>query len=291
MLSSARDALARNAPGADEPGEGARFLVTRAGAVPVRELDDGAHLQVEEQDPRRGAVIPAVLLGEFDGAPLYAVEMAEPSAEIDDPGRPLRDLRQVAERLPVAQRDVALAAVAMGAWHRSTRHCPLCGSDLLGAMGGWVLRCPHDGSEQFPRTDPAVIMAVRDDQDRLLLAHGARFRPGFFSVLAGFVEPGESAEAAVAREAHEETGVVISEVEYVGSQPWPFPRTLMLGYRAWASGQQVLDLQPEEILEARWVERGELAELVHSGQMELPGSASMGHALIRDWYGQELPHN
>ena len=153
-------------------------------------------------------------------------------------------------------------------------------------MAGWVLRCREDGVEQFPRTDPAVIMAVRDGQDRLLLARNAHFRGRFHSVLAGFVEPGESLENAVAREVDEEVGVTVTEVEYMGSQPWPFPRSLMLGYRAWAPEAAELTLQDEEIAEARWFSREELAAALAAEEIELPGAASMGRALIDDWYGR-----
>ena len=153
-------------------------------------------------------------------------------------------------------------------------------------MAGWVLRCPEDGIEQFPRTDAAVIMAVRDGKDRLLLARNAHFPAGFHSVLAGFVEPGESLENAVAREVGEEVGITVEEVEYVGSQPWPFPRSLMLGYRAWAPGADELTLQDEEIAEARWFTREELGAALEAEEIELPGAASMGRALIDDWYGR-----
>src|SRR5699024_49666 len=163
---------------------------------------------------------------------------------------------------------------------------PLCGGLLEPDVGGWVLRCREDGTEHFPRTDPAVIMAVRDDADRLLLARNTNFRGRFHSVLAGFVEPGESLENAVAREVAEEVGVRVEEVEYVGSQSWPFPRSLMLGYRAWAPHGDQLTLQEEEIVEARWFSREELAAELAAGQIELPGPASMGRALIDDWFGR-----
>src|SRR5699024_9444979 len=165
------------------------------------------------------------------------------------------------------------------------RHCPGCGSVLEAEMAGWVLRCREEGTEHFPRTDPAVIMAVRDGGDRLLLARNAHFPSRFHSVLAGFVEPGESLENAVAREVAEEVGVEVEAVEYVGSQPWPFPRSLMLGFRAWAPGAGELTLQEEEIAEARWFTREELAAALEAEEIALPGAASMGRALIDDWCG------
>ena len=287
LLGSDRDALLRGDEGILDPGEDARYLVSRAGAVALHEDEDGTlHAVLETEDPRGGTLQPLVLLGRRDGYRVLAVEVPEPSPELDDPGRDLRDLRRVADRLHDRDADLAAAAVAMGFWHRSMRHCPQCGTVLEAEMAGWVLRCPEDGTEQFPRTDPAVIMAVRDAQDRLLLARNAHFPTGFHSVLAGFVEPGESLENAVVREVGEEVGVIVEEVEYMGSQPWPFPRSLMLGYRAWAAGSAELTLQDEEIAEARWFTREELAAALEADEIQLPGSASMGRALIDDWYGR-----
>lgn len=287
LLSSDRDALLRSDPSAVAPGEDARYLVTRAGAVSLREEVDGTlRAALETEDPRGGSQQPLVLLGRRDGARILAVEIPEPSPELDDPGRDLRELRRVAHQLAEHDADLAAAAVAMGFWHRSTRHCPACGAALEPEMAGWVLRCREEGTEQFPRTDPAVIMAVRDGQDRLLLARNAHFPAGFHSVLAGFVEPGESLENAVVREVAEEVGIEVTELEYMGSQPWPFPRSLMLGYRAWAPGAAELTLQDEEIAEARWFSREELAAALEAEEIALPGPASMGRALIDDWYGR-----
>jgi NAD+ diphosphatase len=287
LLSSDRDALLRSDPSAVAPGEDARYLVTRAGAVTLQEDEDGTlHAVLETEDPRGGTQQPLVLLGRRDGLRVLAVEIPEPSAELDDPGRDLRDLRRVADQLVEHDADLAAAAVAMGFWHRATRHCPGCGSPLEAEMAGWVLRCREDGTEHFPRTDPAVIMAVRDGRDRLLLARNAHFPSGFHSVLAGFVEPGESLENAVAREVAEEIGVEVAEVEYVGSQPWPFPRSLMLGYRAWAPDAAELTLQEDEIAEARWFSREELAAALAAEEISLPGPASMGRARIDDWFGR-----
>ncbi|WP_114855811.1 NAD(+) diphosphatase [Brachybacterium sp. YJGR34] len=293
LSSSDRDAHGRLDPATIAPGEDVRYLVTRSGEAAMEEAAASAEseggtlrLALETADPRNGGAQVLVYLGRRDGQRILAVEIGEPSAEIDDPGRDLRDLRRVAEQLDVEDAELAVTAVAMGAWHRSMRHCPQCGALLEAEVGGWVLRCTADGTEHFPRTDAAVIMAVRDSEDRLLLARNAHFRGRFHSVLAGFVEPGESLENAVAREVAEEVGVLVEEVEYVGSQPWPFPRSLMLGYRAWVPGDTALTLQEDEIAEARWFSRAELAAALEAEEIELPGAASMGRALIDDWYGR-----
>lgn len=284
LLDPDRAALERADPAILDPGPDARYVVTRAGAAAMTEDEDGTlHLLLEEEDPRSGTVQPLVLLGRRDGLRVLGVEIPEPSAELDDPGRDLRDLRHVAAQLAEGDADLVLAATAMGAWHRSMRHCPLCGALLAAEMGGWVLRCTEDGTEHFPRTDAAVIMSVRDAEDRLLLARNAHFRGRFHSVLAGFVEPGETLEGAVVREVGEEVGLEVAEVEYVGSQPWPFPRSLMIGYRAWVTGEQELSLADGEIAEASWFTRDGLRAAVADGSVEIPGNASLGRALIDDW--------
>lgn len=304
-----RDAAEREAPGALAPGPDARYLVTAGAAVSVTETGpepaadpdtspragSGAapggslRLALETSDPRPDDAMPLVLLGRLDGHRILGAEVSEPSPELDDPGRDLRELRRVAVLLSAEEAGLALTAVGMGSWHRSMRHCPQCGGHLEPRSAGWVLRCVEDGTLHFPRTDPAVIMAVRDEQDRLLLARNAAFASRFSSVLAGFVEPGETLEAAVAREVAEEVGVRVSAVEYAGSQSWPFPRSLMLGFRAWGSGHGELVLQAEEIAEAAWYRREELAAALTTGHLQLPGKASIARALIEDWYGGELP--
>ena len=284
LLHSDRDALERDDPAILAPGEDARYLVTRAGAAAMTEREDSVlQLDLETEDPRAATTEMLVFLGRRDGHRILAAEIAEPSPELDLPGRDLRDLRRVAQQLDPADADLALAAVSMGSWHRVTRHCPQCGGALDPEMGGWVLRCREEGSEHFPRTDPAVIMAVRDGDDRLLLARNAHFPDRFHSVLAGFVEPWETLEGAVIREVAEEVGVVVDEVQYVGSQPWPFPRSLMLGFRAWVPGAAALSLQDEEIAEARWFSREEYTAAVEQGDIEVPSGSSLGRALIDDW--------
>src|SRR5690606_28142785 len=149
-----RDAVGRLSAGALEPGEDARYLVTRAGTVSLAEAEDGRLvLSLEQTDPRRGARTPLVYLGRLDGKRILAVEDPEPGPELDDPGRDLRDIRQVAPRLDPVTASYALSASAMGTWHRTHRHCPQCGALLEPAVAGWVLRCTEEGTEHFPRTD------------------------------------------------------------------------------------------------------------------------------------------
>lgn len=182
---------------------------------------------------------------------------------------------------------LATAAVALAAWHARHPRCPRCGEPTVPTRAGWARRCATDGSEHYPRTDPAVIMAVVDDADRLLLGHAAHWPDRRFSTLAGFVEAGESAEAAVRREVAEETAVVVSDVEYVTSQPWPFPGSLMLAYRARAVTTR---LEPDgvEVTQARWFTRTDLASAVATGEVLLPPRSSVARLLIEDWFGGPL---
>jgi NAD+ diphosphatase len=153
---------------------------------------------------------------------------------------------------------------------------------------GHVRQCRVDGSQHYPRTDPAVIVLVTDDRDRCLLGHAAVWPDRRFSTLAGFVEPGETPEHAVAREAYEESGIIVRSCRYAGGQPWPFPSSLMLAFYATAAGEQP---QPDrtELTEVRWFDRLELVEAVANGQIILPGTVSIARRLIEGWFGGDLP--
>lgn len=196
-------------------------------------------------------------------------------------------LRVVGAALDARDAGLATTAVALDAWHDRHPRCPRCGAPTRVAQAGWSRVCDVDGSEHYPRTDPAVIMAVVDDADRLLLGHAATWPEGRYSTLAGFVEAGESAEQAVRREVREETDVVVGRVEYRGSQPWPFPGSLMLGYRAHAVRTDIT-VDGEEMTAARWYSRDELAEAVRAGTLLLPGRASIARALVEEWFGGRI---
>ncbi|MGD0067636.1 MAG: NAD(+) diphosphatase [Streptosporangiaceae bacterium] len=180
-------------------------------------------------------------------------------------------------------------AVALANWHDTHTHCPLDGTPTVPEPGGHSSRCPKDGTEHFPRTDPAVIMLVTDQDDRCLLARNAAWPGRRVSILAGFVDPGESAEQAVVREVGEETGIKVTNVRYVGSQPWPMPRSLMLGFRADAPAGQDINVDHDELAEAHWFSRDELAAAIESGDIALPPSVSIARHIIEAWYGGSLP--
>lgn len=213
------------------------------------------------------------------GAPVFAVRCP--------PTEPASGLREVGAELSADEVSIAAMAVALDNWHTSHPRCPQCGEPTQIAEGGWVRRCPADGSDHYPRTDPAVIVLVIDVDDRALLGRQGRWQPTWFSTLAGFVESGESAEAAVRREIFEESGVVVGDMVYLGSQPWPFPSSLMLGYHALAESTEIA-VDGEEIVEARWFSREELRTACESGEVALPPAVSIARRLIERWYGAPL---
>nr|WP_280679952.1 NAD(+) diphosphatase [Cryobacterium sp. CG_9.6] len=186
----------------------------------------------------------------------------------------------------LSDRDAGLFTEALGVvnWHGSHSHCPRCGTQTLPQDGGWVRRCPSCGNQVFPRTDPAIIVLITDSQDRLLLGSNAMWENNRYSLLAGFVEPGEPLEAAVVREMFEESGLRVTRPVYLGSQPWPFPASIMCGFRAeLADGQAATGLLPdgEEILDLRWFSRQELRDA--ADWLILPGASSIAHAMIEQW--------
>jgi NADH pyrophosphatase NudC (nudix superfamily) len=205
------------------------------------------------------------------------------------PGLRPADLREAAALLNDRDAGLFTHAVALANWHATHTHCPRCGTPTVTVAAGHAQCCPADGSEHFPRVDPAVIMLVTDPDDRCLLARNRRWPERRVSILAGFVEPGESAEQAVAREVGEETGITVARVRYVGSQPWPMPQSLMLGFRASAAGDLEIRVDDDEIAEAHWFSRDELRSALAAREILLPPPVSIAHRLIESWYGEELP--
>jgi NAD+ diphosphatase len=254
---------------------GARAVLTVEGRLAVD--GEGAPLAVrlDAVEPLVGTA--PVLLGERDGAPVAAVEGAVPPA-----GSRLAALRELAPVLGREEAAVAAYAVAMGNWHRRHRFCANCGAPSVPAESGHVRRCGACGAEHFPRTDPVVIMLVIDDErDRVLLGRQAAWTAGRYSCLAGFVEPGESLEEAVAREVFEEADVRVDTVAYRSSQPWPFPSSLMLGFTCRYAGGEPL-ARDGELEDLRWFRRDELAPA------NLPPPHAIARRLIDDWVERRL---
>jgi NAD+ diphosphatase len=198
-------------------------------------------------------------------------------------------LREVGTLLGDRDAGLLTHAVALANWHDTHTHCPVDGTPTVPDPAGHSTRCPADGTEHFPRTDPAVIMLITDPDDRCLLARNVAWPGRRVSILAGFVEPGESAEQAVIREVAEETGIKVTNVRYVGSQPWPMPRSLMLGFRADAPAGQAITVDHTELAEAHWFGREELLAAVESRELGLPPPVSIARHIIESWFGGPLP--
>jgi NAD+ diphosphatase len=283
-----------------------RVLPVHEGEALVR--DDGGHIELVFVSPEQAPAGTRFLLGQdADGvvyfgvsAPLPAITDAEPAphqpnathqpheSHTTHEVRPA-SLREVGALLPDRDAGLLTHAVALANWHDTHTHCPLDGAVTVPDPGGHSTTCPVDGTEHFPRTDPAVIMLVTDPDDRCLLARNAAWPGRRVSILAGFVEPGESAEQAVVREVAEETGIVVTSLRYLGSQPWPMPRSLMLGFRAQAPAGQVIAVDQEELAEAHWFSREELLAAIQARELALPPSVSIARHIIEDWYGGPLP--
>ncbi|HEX8172799.1 MAG TPA: NAD(+) diphosphatase [Thermoanaerobaculia bacterium] len=211
---------------------------------------------------------PLAFLGRLDGAPLFLLR--------GDPGAGAVDFRAAAAALARDQVEVLSLAKALLEWDARAKFCGACGTALTNARGGFVRSCAQCGMETFPRLDPAVIMLVTLGERALLARHHAYSNR--WSTLAGFVEPGETLEAAVAREVLEETGVVAASVTYFGSQPWPLPSSLMVGFRVVAATAEIR-VDPEELADARWFTREEIVEQ----NVPLSGPVSISRALIDAW--------
>jgi NAD+ diphosphatase len=255
------------------------LLLSEAGVRAVRNGTGAGRLALSAPAGLSGEV---VLLGLDEGVPLFAVDVGDGDGL---PGETL-DMRTLASELPERETGLAAYAAALLNWHRRHRFCSNCGNPTDSVDAGHERRCPACGAHHFPRTDPVVIMRVLRG-DSLLLGHKPEWAEQRYSVLAGFVEPGETLEQTVRREVLEEAGVAIGEVEYVASQPWPFPSSLMLGFEAYA----VEDGAPphadgHELTDVRWFAREEvLAAARDEGGIVLPPPLSIARRLIDGWLG------
>jgi NAD+ diphosphatase len=227
----------------------------------------------------------ASFLGLRAGQALFSrvLDDATAAARASAIGGRFADLRTIAGQLPAADAGLAAYARALAHWQSRKRWCGVCGSPTRLVHGGHRAECGNEAcaATYFPRTDPAIIVIVADG-GRCLLGRQASWPAGRYSTLAGFVEPGESLEQAVAREVHEEAGVRIEDCRYLASQPWPFPASLMLGFEARAREQTVQT--GAELESARWFDAHELAPLIARGELGLPPATSISFHLIDHWY-------
>lgn len=303
------DAASRPAPGlftelAADPGT--RVLLVQGGLLGTNDaglaLFEVPQLPADAWQPERllylgrseGLRLLALMLPEdlgyerdLDGVPVTGqaglVAMAE--------GVTFEHLRDIGDRLTDRDAGLGTTAVALTAWHERNPRCPSCGEATDIIDSGWVRRCRAEDSLHYPRTDAAVIMAVTDEHDRVLLGHATHWPPGRYSTLAGYVEPGEPLEEAVIREVSEETNISVGETRYRGSQPWPFPCSLMMGFRAEVKPGSSTEVRvdDDELTDARFFTRDELLTQVRAGEVLLPMRSSIARALIEEWYGGPIP--
>ena len=192
-------------------------------------------------------------------------------------------LREIVANLNETDLEIAVTALALINWHESHPKCPRCGSDTEIIQNGWVRKCHFDGSQHFPRTDPAIIVAVQDRSGRICLGRQASWPEGRYSNFAGFVEPGESLEAAVIREVKEESGLEVSEIKYLSSQPWPFPNSIMLAFEAFTDKPEDAKPDGEEIEDLKWFSKVELKSSITNGTLKLPPITSVSGKMIQGW--------
>jgi NAD+ diphosphatase len=264
-------------------GAGAAQLVAPGGNFEVAFLT-GDHVLVSTARDS-----DLTLLGWFRGQRCVLVELTDATAAGGQfpEGTELKELRPLAPLLPPDSASLLAYARALTLWRSRHRFCGVCGSPNVPARAGHVMRCSRDGcgNETFPRLDPAIIVLVTSaDGERALLGRQAAWPAGRYSTIAGFVEPGESLEDAVAREVEEETGVQVAHVEYESSQPWPFPSSLMLGFRAVARTHEIM-LRDGELEDARWFTRADIA----AGNPALPPPGAISARLIDSWFGGVAP--
>ncbi|MDJ0334517.1 NAD(+) diphosphatase [Salinibacterium sp. G-O1] len=216
------------------------------------------------------------------GTPIVAVQFVDAGHLAEAEWGNLRFLGST-----LSNRDAGMLVEALGVlnWHASHRFSPRTGEPTVVEKGGWVRRDPISNTEVFPRTDAAIIVGITDAENRMLLGSNALWESNRYSLLAGFVEPGESLETAVQREVLEESGIHVVDPVYLGSQPWPFPASLMLGFTATVDPDHGTEATPDgtEILDLRWFSRDELTAALPD--IKLPGPTSIARAIIEEWYG------
>lgn len=300
-----RSTVDRGEPARTDPARLAKLwatgrvvLVDKLGRTPVR--PDATELSTR---PTTGDLpAEAMLLGELDGVGYWALmtdeklrEGAVPSPDrswglwagaTSEDGEQWHDLRTTGALLSDTAAGLFTTAVALANWHARAAFCAKCGSPVERVNAGWATRCTSCGREEYPRTDPAVICLVHDNDERVLLARQPIWPPARYSVLAGFVEAGESLEACVAREILEEVGIEVADIRYLGSQPWPFPRSIMVGFAAVAVDPTAALVPADgEIEDARWFTRAEVRAALAEDQpdLKLPGETSIAYQMVRGW--------
>ena len=216
--------------------------------------------------------------------PYFLIHRGDAPTEYPDE---YESLRTIGAKLNSLDIGAAVHSLALSQWHQAHQRCAKCGSATISTMGGAVRKCQSCEAEHHPRTDPAIIVLVKDSIDRILLGRQKIWPAKRFSTFAGFVEPGESFESTVIREVAEECGGHVTEMRYLGSQPWPFPASIMIAFEATISNPDSVKADGEEIEEIIWLNRSEIKKKVAAEELLLPPSISVARAMINAWYGPQ----
>jgi len=243
----------------------------------------GTGLAILKSDQISG-VGERIFLGEREGD-FFFLWCSETNIGADEEYKTLREISSELSNLEIG---LAVHGQAVALWHHKSPYCGQCGLPTSPALGGSVRRCATE-HELYPRTDPAIIVLVKDKDDRILLGRQGVWPEHRFSTFAGFVEAGESFEQCVVREVFEEAGVAVADIHYLGSQPWPFPQSLMIAFEATIQDPENARADGEEIVEIRWFTRNDLYAAITEGTLLLPPSISVARAMIQAWYGADRP--
>lgn len=225
-----------------------------------------------------------IFLGMGNDIPYFTIELNENSKTLLNKHGHFIELRKALPNLSEFDRTILLHSRAMSHWHSRHKFCGTCGSPTISKEAGNLLVCTNENCKQshFPRTDPAIIVLVTKN-DKCLLGHSKGWQGNRYSTLAGFVEPGESLEETVKREVFEESGIVVKNIKYFSSQPWPFPSSLMLGFTADAENENIV-INKDELESVLWFSREEIKEKLVNGKIKMPGKVSIAFKLIGRWF-------
>jgi len=267
------------------------YVVHRDSLIVAKDGDDTRALLTIEEALKAGANPGTIFLGLRDGAAIFGMGISQPAAEklVGRNDVAVSDLRGMATQgiVPPGELSAIAMAKSMVTWHQRHGFCANCGRKSLVSVSGFRRDCPECKAQHFPRTDPvAIMLPLRGDY--CLLGRSARFQSRVYSALAGFIEHGETIEAAVRREIKEESGIVCGKVTYLASQPWPFPMSLMIGCHAQALSEEIV-IDPEEIEDARWFSRAEASSMLagqHPQELLCPPPIAIAHWLIRAFIEQ-----